>query len=175
MTISLPLALGTFFGVTLFLVILRVRTEWERDEKRQNRLKNIVRDQVGAIRSLARDTLRLRRHTKALLEEIEKISAECNDIKESIAEAEKVDRRLYILDDRRTLVDQEWIITAHHPNYKAHVSPRATSRLSLEWMNGRRYLVWAVDRDRALDKFNNRMPKERGFVIQEVVQRTAPT
>ena len=59
-----------------------------------------------------------------------------------------------------------------HSNYKVHVSPEATPELNMAWVTGRRYVVWAVDKDRALDKLNSRMPKEKGFVISGMSQVT---
>ena len=66
--------------------------------------------------------------------------------------------------------DQSWIISLMHPNYKLHVQPEATPDLNMAWSVGRRYVVWAVDKDRALDKLNSRLPKEKGFVITGMSQ-----
>ncbi len=161
-------------AVTLILTAIRVRKRMSGVEKRISRLRGVIREQSLAVRTMARETLGMRRHDKRLEKQIDELANQCIELKDKIAEAEKIDRRIYVLDDRKTPSDQSWIISVVHPNYKLHVTPEATPELNMAWTVGRRYIVWAVDKDRALDKFNARMPKERGFAISGMTQVTTP-
>ncbi|MEI6557335.1 MAG: hypothetical protein WCO00_02930 [Rhodospirillaceae bacterium] len=157
-------------ALTLILTAVRARKRLSKVDHRMNRLRTVIREQSLAIRTMARETLALRRQDKHLENQIEELSGQCGDLKTRIAEAEKIDRRLYVLDDRKTPNDQTWVISLMHPNYKTHVLPEASPDLNMAWCTGRRYVVWAVDKDRALDKLNGRMPKEKGFVITGVAK-----
>ena len=157
-------------ALTVVLTVIRSRGRVSKVEERIGKLRTLVREHSLAVRTLARETLAMRRQDKRLERQMEEITGQCQDIKAKIAEAEKVDRRIYVLDDRKTPADQTWIISMMHPNYKVHVSPEATPELNMAWVTGRRYMVWAVDKDRALDKLNSRMPKEKGFVISGMTQ-----
>ena len=166
-------------ALTLILTTVRVRKRLSKVDERISRLRTVIREHSMAIRTMARETLAMRRQDKRLEAQIEEVSGQCLDIKAKIVEAEKVDRRIYVLDDRKTPADQTWIISVMHPNYKLHVTPEATPELSMAWSTGRRYVVWAVDKDRALDKLHSRLPKEKGFVIcgmnQIVAQKERPS
>lgn len=172
----MPGNLITFLGVllaglTAVILTFKMRGRLREAGEREGRLRAFMREQSNAIRAMARETLHLRRHVGKATREIESLSQDYVALKEKVKQAEGVDRRLYVLDDRRTQVDTEFIISMAHPNYKRHVSPKATAALSMAWSTGRRYVVWAVDKDRALDKINARMPKEQGYVICAVAQR----
>lgn len=157
-------------ALTLILTTIRARKRLSKVEDRISRLKTVIREHSLAIRTMARETLAMRRQDKRLEKQIDELAGQCLDIKAKIAEAEKVDRRIYVLDDRKTPNDQTWIITVMHPNYKLHVTPEATPELNMAWCTGRRYVVWAVDKDRALDKLHGRLPKEKGFIISGLSQ-----
>ncbi len=162
-------------AVTLILTAYRARKRLTGVNKRISRLKGVIREQSVAIRAQARETLALSRQGKRLEQQVEEFSNQCAEVKSKISSAEKVDRRIYVLDDRRTPADQVWIISLNHPNYKLHVSPDATPDLNMAWSMGRRYVVWAVDKDRALDKLQTRFPKEKGFVIKGMSKTAAGT
>ena len=159
-------------ALTLILTAIRARKRLSKVDERISRLRTVIREHSLAIRTMARETLAMRRQDKRLEKQTEELASQCQDIKAKIAEAEKVDRRIYVLDDRKTPADQTWIISVMHPNYKLHVLPEATPELSMAWCTGRRYVVWAVDKDRALDKLHGRLPKEKGFVISGMSQVT---
>ena len=157
-------------ALTLVLTAVRARKRLSKVDERISRLRTVIREHSLAIRTMARETLAMRRQDKRLEAQIDELAGQCQDLKAKIAEAEKVDRRIYVLDDRKTPADQSWIISLMHPNYKLHVQPEATPDLNMAWSVGRRYVVWAVDKDRALDKLNSRLPKEKGFVITGMTQ-----
>ena len=171
MSHSLTLLLVALFGLTAIFATFKARGQLSKAHDREGKLRHFVREQSTAIRTLARESLQLRRQHRQLTGEIERLTNDFGALKEKIQEAEHIDRRLYVLDDRRTPADQEFIIGILHPNYKGHASTNATPALSLSWMKGRRYIVWAVDKDRALDKINARLPKEQGYVIHSVVKQ----
>ncbi len=153
---------------TLILTAMRVRKRLAGVDKRIARLRAVMREQSIAVRAQARETLALTRQNAKLEKQLEEMSNQCAEIKSKISSAEQVDRRIYVLDDRKTPADQSWVILVMHPNYKLHISPDATAELSMAWSFGRRFVVWAVDKDRAVDKLHARMPKERGFVIKGI-------
>ena len=170
MSPNLTFLLIALFGVTAILSLYKARGRVQKAYLRESKLRQFVREQSNAIRMLARETLQLRRHTRKLIGEIERMTGDFAALKEKIQDAETIDRRIYVLDDRRTPADQEFVVSIHHPNYKGHVAPTATPALNMAWMNGRRYIVWAVDKDRALDKVNARMSKEQGYVLQSLIK-----
>ena len=160
-------------ALTLILTAIKTRKRLSKMDQRVARMRAVIREHSQVVRSLARQSLALRRKDKELEQQAEDFTNQCNEINIKITEAEKIDRRIYVLDDRKSPNDQSWIIAVMHPNYKTHVSPEATPELSMAWCTGKRYIVWAVDKDRAVDKLWSKLPKEKGFVITAVTMAPA--
>lgn len=158
-------------GLTAVFLAFMARARLKLAAERETRMRSFLRDQSAAIRGMARQSLQLRRHIRAATDDIETLTRDFHATRERFKAAEAVDRRLYVLDDRRTPADQEFIASISHPTYQRHVSPKATQALAMAWMTGRRYVVWAVDKNRALDKINARLSRDQGYVISAIAHR----
>ncbi|MEI8396076.1 MAG: hypothetical protein WCF85_15165 [Rhodospirillaceae bacterium] len=171
MSNNLAVLLAIMAGLTLIFSSLRMRKRVDKAGKNEYRLRTHTRELSAAIRLIATECLHMKRQLIRMAEEYDRIGLDSENIKEKIVEAEKIDRRIYVLDDRRTLADLTWNAVITHANYRTHHSPAATKELHENWQLGRRFIVWALDRERALDKINSRLPKEQGFAVVELEQR----
>ena len=138
-------------ALTVALVYFRARKVLRKAGSREAALRKLNREQSVAIRVMARETLRLRRLYKELSLDAIVLNDERESLCGQIKEAEKIDRRVYVLDDRCTAADAAWLAVTVHPNYKVHISPKASTEQCISWAKGRRYVVWAINKERALD------------------------
>jgi len=133
--------------------------------RRIQRLKEIGVQECRLVRAAGRHTLHQRRELSLMERAAEAIQRDCEQAQAQVRELEAVDRRLYVLDERRTNADQSWVAVISHANFRRDVLPDATPRLAVSWVRGRRFIVWAVDQEKAQQKVWNRYPPARGFVL----------
>ena len=124
-----------------------------------------VQTQSKYIRSLARGTLNLGRLYRSKILIRDRTHVRCDDITDLIRKATSVDCRLHVLDDRRTSSDVSWVAVVRNTDYRGLVLPTAIDDIDRQWKIGRRFVVWAVDRERALDKIKQAYPTDKGFVV----------
>lgn len=168
-----PVALLTVLlvGLTALFLMLQLRKQITMADRREYRLRSYAREQSGAIRAMAREALVLRRTLTKTSDEVERMAQDTLALREKVRQAEAVDRRLYVLDDRRSPSDHEFVAAVSHPAYQRHVQPKATDSWAAAWAAGRRYVVWAADRDRAVAKVAARLPSDHGYVVHSVMPR----
>ncbi|MBI1205960.1 MAG: hypothetical protein GC191_01590 [Azospirillum sp.] len=130
--------------------------------------------QVERIRRLAKATLGLRRQLRTTKFQLDSLGAACKGLEADLAKTEAVDRRLYILDDRRSANDLTWIVLVRNSKFADMVDPRAALDTIGSWRKGRRFLVWAPTDKRAAEKTWARYPEVKGFAIQSVVVLPQP-
>lgn len=124
--------------------------------------------QVERLKRAARGTLGQARELSAMRRRKTAIEIACQEIEERLNATRALDRRLYVLDDRRSEVEQGWIVRIVHPDY-AHKVNAKLERTALEtWKRGRRFLVWATDEAKARDKVQARFPPNKGFEMQSI-------
>ena len=75
------------------------------------------------------------------------------------------DRRIYVLDDRRTQKDQGWLLRVVNIEYASRVNGNLTPTALDGWKRGRRFLVYALDEKKAREKVNARFPENKGFTV----------
>ena len=124
-----------------------------------------VQSQSKYIRGLARGTLNLRRLHRSKIQIRDKSHLRCDEITELIKKATSVDCRLHVLDDRRTKNDISWVAVVRNNDFRGAALPGATDEIDRQWKIGRRLIVWAVDRERAVDKVKIAFPEEKGFIV----------
>ena len=135
---------------------------------RVERLTAAVYNQSKYIRSLARGTLHLRRLHRTKIQIRDKASVRCDEISDLILKATSVDCRLHVLDDRKTANDESWVALVRHNDYRGYVLSNVVDEVDRQWKIGRRFIVWAVDRERALDKLKAACPAEKGYVVSSL-------
>lgn len=152
---------------TLTLVLNFRRTLYRIDHAlgRIDKMGVAIKAQSVYVRTMARKTLLLRRSCRAKMANRDRLHQRCDDIIELIRKTASVDCRLHVLDDRRTRADSGWVAMVSHPGFKGLILPEATADYDRQWRVGRRFIVWAVDRQRALDKVNAAYPADQGFVV----------
>ncbi len=142
-----------------------------RARARADRRVAAVYNQSINIRRMAKQTLAQRRQYRALGRRGEALVGQCDLLATEIGKLTRIDGRIHVLDDRRTRADRDWIAVLSHQDYGGIINPKATSDVVSSWRYGRRFIVWAVDSDRARDKINSAMPPEKGFVITSLQQQ----
>ena len=100
--------------------------------------------------------------------------AEVTQAEASLKTASAIDHRLYVLDDRRTKADQNWVATIVHPGYDQAVSHNALQEAVEGWRKGRRFLVFALDAAKARDKILARYPERVGYQVVSIEPQPPP-
>ena len=152
-------------SVTLILNFRRKVHRIDSTLGRVDKMAAALHAQSIYIRSLARTTLGLKRLYRQRLEQRDRLVTRCNDITELVAKTSHYDCRLHVIDERRAGNDNGWVALVTHHNFKRLVEPEVVPEFDRQWKVGRRFIVWANDRDRATDKIYNVFPKEKGFQI----------
>lgn len=124
--------------------------------------------QVERLRRLARATLDQARELRAVRRRKETIELACEDLEQRLAAAGAVDRRVYVLDDRRTHADGGWVVTVANADYGGRVTGGLEKAALERWKKGRRFLVWGLDEKKAREKTNARYPEHKGFSVLSV-------
>ncbi|MEI8394751.1 MAG: hypothetical protein WCF85_08460 [Rhodospirillaceae bacterium] len=124
--------------------------------------------QVERLRRAGRTSLLLKRSIKDGTHRREATASELEDSEAQLEAARAIDHRLYVLDDRRTKADFNWIITINNSVYLKLVAQNALPEAAESWEKGRRFLVFALDANKARDKAAARYPDRQGFRILSV-------
>ncbi|MGQ9368099.1 hypothetical protein [Azospirillum sp. ST 5-10] len=127
--------------------------------------------QVDRIRRAARTTLGLAREIREAERRQRDLEAACGELEGRLLASNGIDRRLYVLDDRRTPSDLTWVVRVANPDYARRVQPDLDPAVLETWRRGRRFLVWALDERKARDKVYARFPEHKGFYIQGAARR----
>ncbi len=130
--------------------------------------------QLERIRKAARTSLHLKRSIKDAEKRKVATETEVEQAVASLQTASDVDHRLYVLDDRRTKADQNWIATVVHPAIDQSISHNALSETVESWRKGRRFLVFALDGGKARDKISARYPERLGYQVVSIEPQPPP-
>lgn len=172
---SLPAYIGLVIGATAaiqvaYRTIDRVKkaraTAIQRDER-------IARASI-ALRESARLSLALRREERDLSRDVDKMERRTAARVDRISELEETTIRTYVLDDRKSPSDFTFLTTISHSAFDK-LAPGAPAELIASWKEGRRYLLWASDKDRATSRAALRCPASKGYVVgpMELYQGTS--
>lgn len=151
----------TALAFSLALAIRQLKTAEERILNAAQRKQA----QVDRIRRAARGTLRQARDLRDARRRKDAIALACEDLEERLAASGTIDRRVYVLDDRRTANDVAWMVKISNPEYAARVNANLEKRALESWKRGRRFLVWGLDEKKAREKTAARYPDHKGFTI----------
>ncbi len=166
MASSLELTVLAFISSIALVVNFRRKLKMVDNMKgRIEKMVSAVQNQSKYIRSLARGTLNLRRLHRSKLQIRDKVHVRCDEITDLIKKASSVDCRLHVLDDRRTNNDMNWVAVVRHPDFRGAVLQTVIDECDRQWKIGRRFIIWAVDRERAMDKVKTAYPVEKGFIM----------
>lgn len=154
-------------AILLFLAsqIYLVKRRWDELEKFADVLSRARRSQWRRLRRIGKQSLKLRRDRRQAESQMERLTDSINRLNRmlQVTQSKEVSRT-YVLDDRRTPRDVSYVVTVRHQKF-AMVVPEAPEETVLSWQTGRRFIVWAVDEERALAKVEQRMPAARGYQI----------
>lgn len=171
MTFELAFAVATGF-ISFLAALVRSARVIEEARVRMNHLMAQKKVQAQRIRKVGKQLLALRRERKAAEGRREAMREEAVKAEKSLRETFRIDRRLYVLDDRRTSNDRTWIVTVQHADYLRGVSSRVGEEVAETWKHGRRFVVWALDKRKATEKIELRYPGENGFRVVHIEERT---
>jgi len=133
-----------------------------RKAAQSERIRHAARVSLG----LSRDLREARRRKTAL-------EFACEDAEARLRAAAAIDRRVFVLDDRRTQHDLGWLVKVANADYAARVNPALEAAALDTWKRGRRFLVWALDERKAREKVQARYPDHKGFAIEAVEPHAA--
>ncbi|MDQ2103846.1 hypothetical protein [Azospirillum isscasi] len=153
---------------TLAASLLSARRQLQTAEDRIANAAARKQAQVERLRRLARATLDQARELRAARRRKDSIELTCEDLEQRLKAAGAVDRRVYVLDDRRTPADGGWVVTVAHGDYGTRVTGGLEKTALERWKRGRRFLVWGLDEKKAREKTNARYPEHKGFSILSV-------
>ncbi|CAO3418674.1 hypothetical protein [Azospirillum endophyticum] len=148
-------------AVSLLLAMRRLRTSEERIATAVSRKQA----QVERIKRIARITLQQARDLRDARRRKAMAEMGCEDLEQRLKAVGAADRRVYVLDDRRTQKDQGWLLRVVNNDYGTRVNANLTSTALDSWKRGRRFLVWALDEKKAREKVNARFPENKGFMV----------
>lgn len=170
MTLPFELTFAIATGVIVLIASLvgSVRNI-EDAQKRMRKLQSQKEAQYGRLRKLARRTLDLRRSHRSVRMRIENAISESREFGEQVKRLEGTDRRLFVLDDRRTQVDRTYVARVEHPDYTT-IHADTPEQTAQSWARGRRFIVWALDERKAREKIQVRYPERAGFRITGMSQ-----
>ncbi|CBS85670.1 hypothetical protein [Azospirillum lipoferum] len=151
-------------SVSLLLAMRRLKTSEERIANAVSRKQA----QVERIKKAARATLRQARDLRDARRRKAMAEMACEDLEQRLKSAGATDRRIYVLDDRRTQKDQGWLLRVVNIEYGARVNANLTPTALDSWKRGRRFLVWALDEKKAREKVHSRLPENKGFTVMGV-------
>ena len=151
-------------SVSLLLAMRRLKTSEERIANAVSRKQA----QVERIRKVARATLQQARDLRDARRRKAMAEMGCEDLEQRLKAVGAADRRIYVLDDRRTQKDQGWLLRVVNIEYGARVNATLTSTALDSWKRGRRFLVWALDEKKAREKVHSRFPENKGFTVMGV-------
>lgn len=151
-------------AVSLLLALRRLKTSEERIANAVSRKQA----QVERIKKIARITLQQARDLRDARRRLNSATMGCEDLQQRLAAAGTSDRRVYVLDDRRTQADLGWVLRVVNSDYAARVNANLDPVALQSWKRGRRFLVWGLDEKKAREKVQSRLPDNKGFVVTGV-------
>ena len=151
-------------SVSLLLAMRRLKTSEERIANAVSRKQA----QVERIKKVARVTLQQARDLRDARRRKAMAELGCEDLEQRLKAVGAADRRIYVLDDRRTQKDQGWLLRVVNIEYGTRVNANLTTTALDSWKRGRRFLVWALDERKAREKVHSRFPENKGFTVMGV-------
>lgn len=124
--------------------------------------------QVDRIKRVARTTLHQRRELNALNRRKAATEFACEELEQKLNASRALDRRIYVLDERKHDADQPFTARVSNSDYAVKVNSKLERTALENWRRGRRFLIWAHDEAKAREKINARFPEHKGFHLQSL-------
>ncbi len=168
----MPYILAALIGMVALAVALVHATRRLKETEAMIAKANARRQaQVDRIKRVARQTLAQARELRDAKRRKTSIEFACEELEQKLKAANAADKRVFVLDDRRTQADLGWIVKLANPDYAQKVGSHVSRDTLGTWKKGRRYIVWALDEQKARDKVAARFPESKGFYVQSVKKR----
>ncbi len=161
-------------AVAFGMGLIRAYHAVEESQRRVAKVMKAKRGQVDRLRRAGRTSLNLKRAIRDGKRRLEEMHLAVEEAETSFQAAEQIDHRLFVLDDRRTKADSNWIALVSHPDYAEGVNHNAQPELVQSWQKGRRFLVYAPDMQKARDKVMARHPERLGYRVVSVGPQPPP-
>ncbi len=173
MSLELTFALATGF-VAFLASLIRAAGEVERTQARIAKIQAQRDAQVKRIRRLVQHIMAVRAEAREFEDRRVELENECKEVEARYRRDASIDRKIYVLDDRRTPSDLTWEAMVVHTNFLQE-NPRARPDAIESWANGRRFLIWALDRNKAIEKLQTRYPERDGYRMTEIAEKVDET
>lgn len=164
----MPTDLVIAVGALIILALLRLRLilrRWQQVSADVVRADRSRRGQCRRLRELGRQSLHLKREVREAEAQVEQQQDRLDLVTERLAEARRRGARYtYVLDDRRTEHDTEFLVTLQNPHFDK-ILPQAAQSAVKSWREGRRFVVWALDQAGALEKVDRRFPGKLHYKV----------
>ena len=170
---DLPLELVVASAVAVAALVMGLVKAYEAIKGGQAKVAKVLharKSQVDRLRRAARSSMNLKRAIRDARRHRDGAELEVEEAAAKLTAAQAVDHRLYVLDDRKTKADQDWVATVCHHNYAAILHSALPDALA-SWQAGRRFLVFALDTDKAREKILARYPDRQGYTLVSVEPR----
>jgi hypothetical protein len=141
---------------------------------KMEKVQGLKAAQAERIRKEAKVALALRREVKRAELRHGAALEENSRLQELIQKEAAIDRRVYVLDDRRTPTDRTWLAVVVNPDVLRVANSKAPADAVESWRTGRRFVVWALDERKAREKLLLRMPERQGYHIRMIRERVPP-
>lgn len=151
-------------AVALLMALRRLKTSEERIANAVTRKQA----QVERIKRVARTTLHLAQDLRDAKRRRNAIEFACEELEQKLKASGATERRIYVLDDRRTQADTAWLVRIVNTEYSSRVNSALEKSALESWKRGRRFLVWALDEKKVREKVNARYPEHKGFALMSV-------
>ena len=161
-------------AVAFGMGLIRAFHAVEESRRRVAKVVKAKRGQVDRLRRAGRTSLNLKRAIRDGKRRLEQTLLAAEEAETAFEAAEGVDHRVFVLDDRRTKADQNWLAMLNHPDFTAAINHNALPELAQSWQKGRRFLVFAVDVQKAREKVSARYPERLGYRVVSLVPQTVP-
>jgi hypothetical protein len=150
--------------------LIRTGQQVRATQARIDRLINARLMQVHRLRKGGRQSLNMARDLRLGTRRRSALEDEVFELAQRLEKAKAVDHRVFVLDDRRTKNDLSWVVTISNPTFATSVNAQAPADTLQSWQEGRRFVVWALDANKAREKAAGRYPERSGFRVVSVVE-----
>jgi hypothetical protein len=164
MNLSMIFAVLIGFG-SLFVSLRHVRTRMKEIEDNVRRANSRRKAQVERIKRAARGTLKLARDLRELKRRKFVFEMACHDLETQLSASKLLDKRIYVVEERRNEAELCFLARVANPDYAAKVNPKLMRNSLESWRQGRRFIVWAPDEKKAQERLVARFPDMRGYRI----------
>jgi hypothetical protein len=163
---NISMVFAALIGAGALIVSLgHVKTRMKEIEETVSKANSRRRAQVERIKRAARGTLKLARDLRKIKRRESMFERACRDLETQLSASRLLDKRIYVVEERKTEAEQCFLARVSNVDYAARVNPKLMSNALDSWRQGRRFVVWAVDEKKARERLAARFPDARGYHV----------